>query len=765
MLKLGKPQPEAVRPIRDSRRPRLYRRHWALCALLATATLANARSDDGPAVQVSVTSSASITLDGLLNEPAWRDAPVMKLTQQAPKPGQPTPYETQVQVIVTNDRIYFGFTCKDPDPRHIAIHTMRRDGDLTGDDTVSIVLDTYGDRRTGYFFQINAGGTRVDGLISTADSVSLDWDGIWDARTARTPDGWSAEIVIPSRTLSFTPGLNDWGLNLERFVPRERLWLRWSSPTLDSFLYDLSRAGRLTGVGEVKQGKGLEITPYAVGKTKQFYGAGSSRSWLGAVGGEVTWKITPQLVTVFTANTDFAETEVDTRQINLTRFPLFFPEKRSFFLEGANQYDFGLGLARQDSPLFIPFFSRNVGLLDGAQIPIDAGVKLNGRVGRWNLGVLDVQTRETVVSDQVVKDLGLTSAVVPGTNLLAGRVSYDFNENLRVGTILTHGDPEARRNNTLAGIDAVWRTSKFLGNKNLQFGAWTATTQGDVGPGSKLAWGLSADYPNDLLDCNASVNQFGIALEPLLGFLPRPGTRRTDAFCAYQPRPSKNGPFRWIRQEFFENEYVRYTDPQGILESWEYFMAPINVRFETGDRFEFNWNPHGETLLAPFAIAPGVVIPPGSYQFTRYRLEAQTSSHRPLQFGNTTWFGSFFDGHLTQWQNYLKWTSPKGRLQLEADVENDFGHLPQGNFVQRLWQLQGAYAWSPNLVLSSFIQYDTESQNVGTNTRLRWTIKPGNDLFIVWNRGWQRLVLSPSETSIVPQSDVITVKLRWTFRR
>ena len=294
----------------------------------------------------------------------------MKLTQQAPKPGQPTPYETQVQVIVTNDRIYFGFTCKDPDPRHIAIHTMRRDGDLTGDDTVSIVLDTYGDRRTGYFFQINAAGTRVDGLISTADSVSLDWDGIWDARTARTPDGWSAEIVIPSRTLSFTPGLNNWGLNLERFVPRERLWLRWSSPTLDSFLYDLSRAGRLSGVGEVQQGKGLEITPYAVGKTKQFYGAGSSRSWQGAVGGEVTWKITPQLVTVFTANTDFAETEVDTRQINLTRFPLFFPEKRSFFLEGANQYDFGLGLARQDSPLFIPFFSRNVGLLDGAQIPI-----------------------------------------------------------------------------------------------------------------------------------------------------------------------------------------------------------------------------------------------------------------------------------------------------------------------------------------------------------------------------------------------------------
>ena len=755
MHRRNRPEPGSLRV---SLRYRRSGWQWFFCALLASSTLASARSDNAPAATASATSSVSITLDGLLNEPAWRDAPVMKLIQQAPKPGQPTPYETQVQVIVTSDRIYFGFTCRDPDPRRIAIHTMRRDGDMTGDDTVSIVLDTYGDRRTGYFFQINAAGARVDGLISSADSVSLDWDGIWDARTARTSTGWSAEIVIPSRTLSFTRGLNEWGLNLERFIPRERLWLRWSSPTLDSFLYDLSRAGRLSGVGELQQGKGIEITPYATGKTKRFYGL-SPRAWQGAVGGEITWKITPQLVTVFTANTDFAETEVDTRQINLTRFPLFFPEKRSFFLEGANQYTFGLNLGQQ----FIPFFSRNVGLLDGAQIPIDAGIKLNGRVGRWNLAALDVQTRDTTVPDQVVEDLGLRSPVVPGTNLFAGRVSYDFNENLRVGTILTHGDPEARRDNTFVGIDAVWRTSKFRGNKNLQFGAWMATTQGDVGPGSKIGWGLSADYPNDLLDCAASVNQYGEALDPLLGFLPRPGTRRTDVFCAYQPRPSKTGPFSWIRQEFFENEYLRYTDPKGVLESWEYFMAPINVRFESGDRFEFNWDPHGEILSAPFEIAPGVFIRPGSYEFTRYRLEAQTSGHRPLQFGTTTWFGSFYDGHLTQWQNYLKWTSPRGRVQLEADTENDFGRLPEGNFVQRLWQLQGAYAWTPNLVLTSFVQYDTESQNIGTNTRLRWTIKPGNDLFIVWNRGWQRQILSPHD--FAPQSDIVAIKLRWTFRR
>jgi hypothetical protein len=731
---------------------------WSLLAFLTPTVCASARTSDAPTAQSVVRSSVSITLDGQLHEPVWHDAPVLRLVQQSPNPGEPTPFQAEVRVIVAGDRVFFGVECKDPDPSRIAIHTMQRDGDMEGDDTVSIVLDTYGDRRTGYLFQINAAGARADGLIDNPEHPSLDWDGIWDARVRRTPDGWSAEIVIPARTLSFTRGLNDWGLNVERFVPRERLTLRWASPTLDSFLYDLSRAGTLVGFGGLEQGKGIEFTPYVTGKTKRFYGV-SPRSWQGAAGGNITWKVTPQLVTVFTANTDFAETEVDSQQINLTRFPLFFPEKRAFFLEGANQYTFGLGLGEE----FIPFFSRRIGLLGGAQIPINAGVKLNGRVRKWNLALLDVQTRETMIPSSVQQDLGLTSPAVPGTNLLAGRVSYDYNENLRIGTIFTNGDPEGLRRNTLGGVDAIWRTSRFRGNKNLLLGAWTATTQGDLRPGSRAGWGLRIDYPNDLWDCNADLNQYGDALEPLLGFLPRPGTRRTAARCDYQPRPSKTGPLRWIRQEFFENRYERYTNSRGVVESWSYLMAPINVLLESGDRFEFNWSPRGETLVAPFEIAPGLIIPPGSYDFTRWRLEAQTSNHRPLQFGTTTWFGTFFNGQLTQWENYLKWTSPKGKTQLELETENDFGRLPIGNFVQRLWQFKGTYAWSPNLVLSSFIQYDTGSQNVGTNTRIRWTIKPGNDLFIVWNRDWQRILTDP-HVSIIPQSDLIAIKLRWTFR-
>ncbi len=727
--------------------------------VLGTLTVAlNAVAGDTP--QLSATHiSSSIKLDGKLDEPEWQQAQVVELVQQAPQPGKPTPYKTEVRVLVSADTVYFGFVCKDPNPNSIAVHTQRRDGDVTGDDTVSVVLDTYGDRRTGYFFQINSAGTRVDGLISGPESASLDWDGIWDARTARTADGWSAEIMIPSRTLSFTRGLDNWGVNFERFVPRQgRVWLRWSSPTLDSFFYDLSRGGAVSGVGGLEQGKGIELQPYARGKTQETYGV-SPRAWLGAAGGDATWKITPQMVSVFTVNTDFAETEVDSRQINLTRFPLFFPEKRAFFLEGANQYTFGLGLGEQ----FIPFFSRNVGLLDGQQIPLNGGVKLNGRLGKWNIAFLDVQTRETTVSQQVVQDLNLPSAVVPGTNLLASRISYDVDDHLRVGTIVTAGDPEALRQNTVAGFDAVWRTSKFMGNKNFLVGGWTATTQGDLPEASKTGWGFKVDYPNDLWDCQINMNQYGEAFDPLLGFLPRPGTRQTDLGCAFQPRPSKDGRLRWIRQAFVENEYSRVTDPQGILESWEYFMAPINIRMETGDRFEVNWVPRGEILLTPFEVSPGVTIPVGSYQFNRWRAEAQTSPHRSFQFGNTSWFGEFYNGHLWQQINYVKWTSPKGRLQLEVDTENDFGHMPEGNFQQKLWQFQGAYAWNPNLIFTTFIQYDTDSNTAGTNNRLRWTIKPGNDLFVIWNRNWQKIVPSP-RLNLDAQSDLIAVKLRWTFR-
>ncbi len=686
-----------------------------------------------------------IHLDGRLDEPAWRLAPPVELTQQSPRPGEPTPFRTEVRVLIVGDSLYFGFDCTDPEPGRVAVHTMQFDGNMDGDDSVGIALDPYGDKRTGYAFKINAAGARADGLIHEPENISADWDGIWDARTARTPTGWSAEIQIPSHTLNFTRGLPSWGLNLERVVARRQLVLRWSSPTLDSFAGDMSRAGLLDGMEEMEQGLGLEFAPYLAGRSNEEFSQGD-RIWRGSEGGEFTWRITPQMAAVATFNTDFAETEVDSRQINITRFPLFFPEKRAFFLEGSNQFQFGPSLGTA----FIPFFSRRIGLLGGQQVPIEGGVKLNGRAGKWNVGVLDVQTRAT--------------SFAPAVNLFAGRASYDVTRNLRVGALVTHGDPAGARNNTLAGFDALWRTSKFHGNKNLLIGAWSAFSAGDLGPGRRTGWGYKVDYPNDFLDCYDSLQEFGGALTALLGYLPRPGTRQYSGGCSIKPRPSRTGRFRLIRQEASAVYYTRVTNLRGVNESWSYQITPASAQMDSGETWRLTWTPQYEFLSAPFEIVRGRVIAPGAYRFNRYSALAMTSTHRSFVASFSATWGTFYDGRLRQYSGTVNWTSPKGRVETGLSGDNNFGDLKAGSFVQRLWRVRTSLALNPRVVLTSFVQYDSASRNLGANTRLRWIITPGREFFFVWNRGWIRLLERP-EPGLIPDREMLAVKLRWTFRK
>jgi hypothetical protein len=691
----------------------------------------------------------TIRLDGVLDEPAWAQAGVIAdLTQQSPKPGEPTRFSTEVRILADKSHLYFGITCTDPDPERIAVHTMQRDGNMRGDDTISIVLDTFHDHRTGYFFEVNAAGVRRDGLISdpNAESASLDWDGIWDVAVRRTATGWTAEIALPAQTLRFVKrATGQWGFNIQRYVAREQLTLRWSGTTLDSNLLDMRRAGNLDGVCCLDQGWGLSVSPFLLGRYEVDQVTDHSFT-KGQAGLDVGYHISSQLDGVLTINPDFAEVEADTRQVNLTRFALFFPEKRPFFTDGANFFDFGLDL--QDT--FIPFYSRTVGLYNDRIIPITAGLKAVGREGAWGIGALDVQTRDVYG--------------VPATNMAAGRVTYDVNENLRVGAIGTNGNPDGRTDNSLAGIDAVWQTASFHGDKNLGFGLWATRGFGDLGEGDRNAWGVKVQYPNDLWNLQGSVKQFGDALDPALGYLPRPGTRQYTSYIAYQPRP-RGGLFSGVRQFFFEIYPVLVTDLHGQTESFRVFTAPVNLQTQEGDHYEANYAPEYQRLTEPFEIAPGVVIPTGSYQFHRFRVQIESSDARPLSAGGTVWFGGFYNGNLTQVEGFVKWTEGSGHLQLALNMENDYGYLPEGDFIFRLWQLKTVYAFNPNLLLSAFFQYDSESQDLGVNARLRWTIQPGNDLFVVWNRGWKHPVSERAPDLLVPEADQIIVKLRWTFTR
>jgi len=686
-----------------------------------------------------------IHLDGLLDEAAWENAGVIAdLTQQDPHPGEPTPFETEIRVVVDARALYIGFFCRDPDPSRIAIHTMKRDGNMKGDDTVSVVLDPVADGRRGYFFQVNAAGARLDGLVSGPESMSTDWDGIWDAAARRTPEGWSVEISIPTQTLRFKWGGDQWGFNVQRYVARDQTNLRWSGITLDATFIDLQRAGRLTGVGGLRQGLGLSVAPYGLIRSEKDFETDES-TVEGEVGGDLTWNFTGDLTGYLTVNPDFAETEVDTRQVNITRFPLFFPEKRAFFLEGSDIFEFGSGLKGD----FIPFFSRRIGLFGGEKVPLLGGAKLIGRAGRWRVAALAVAADETEQTER--------------TNLFSGRVTYDVDAHLTLGAIVTDGDPEGVRDNSLGGIDILWRTSTFRGNKNLSLGAWAAWSGGDVPDGQRSGWGFKIDYPNDLWDVYALVKDFGAGLDPAMGFLPRPGTTFYQAGGQYMPRP-QGGTFSWARQFFFKFHPFLVLNDDGKTESWNIFMSPFSVQTQSGENIETVIWPRFERLEEGFEIADGVVIPQGEYDFTRFRVGAQTSRHRAWRVGATVWFGDFYTGALTQTEGFVTYTTPSGHLQLELEGEHNSGNLPEGDFTVNLWQFKATYAFTPDLLLSSYIQYDSESRDLGANTRFRWTIKPGNDFFVVWYHGWRHPLANDDWWALHPVSDQLVVKLRWTFR-
>jgi len=703
--------------------------------------------------RISITvgrAAGPIRLDGRLDEPGWAAAGVIgDLVQQSPTPGGPSPYRTEVRLLTDGETLYIGVTCADPDPAAIAIHTMQRDAEMEGDDTVTLVFDTFGDQRTGYYFRLNAAAARYDGLIADQENVSADWDGIWDAATHVDAAGWTLEIAIPALTLRFKPAA-DWGFNIERYIARDRTTLRWTGATLDARIADMRRDGALEGVAGLRQGVGLSVSPYGLVRTDTDYTRDDTDT-TGDAGLDVSYGLTEQLSGVVTINTDFAETEVDTRQINLTRFPLFYPEKRYFFVEGANQFKFGPGLGQD----FVPFFSRRIGLFDGERIPIDAGVKIIGHQGRFGIGVLDVKTGDTTAA--------------PAANLFATRVTYDVDDHLRVGLIGTRGSPDGVTDNWLGGLDANWQTSSLFGDKNFSVGAWW-TKSGGVTPvpdpgSSSEGWGFQIDYPNDRWDSALVVKSFGDSLVPALGFLPRPGARMHLAGLAFKPRPQTGWWAGKARQLFFECYPTYITDQAGTAESYEVFTAPFNMETPAGAHLEANWVPTFERLEAPFEVAPGVAIPEGSYHFTRYRAEASTRPDRPVQIGTEVWFGDFYDGRLTQSEFFIRTADRSGHLQIEVDGLHIQGALPAGDFITRLWQLKTAYAFSPDLVLSLYGQYDSESRNAGVNARLRWTLRPGADLYVVWTRGWLHPPDAERALEAEPQDAEAVVKLRWTFRR
>ena len=463
-------------------------------------------------------------IDGYLSENVWREAVgFTDFKMVEPETGKEPSEKTELRILYDDKNLYIGVYCFTKDPSTIAVTNLQHDQDKNGNDLIKILLDPFQDKRNAYVFFVNAKGARTDGLASGGERFSTNWDGIWEAKSKLLKDGWSAEFKIPFKTISFNPKLDEWGLNVERYIPTKQETIRLSGISKDSFFYNPAEAALLGKIENIKQGKGITFKPFAALQTMGDFEGDGKREWEVNGGFDLYKNFTPNLVGVLTFRTDFAETEVDDRQINLTRFSLYYPEKRSFFLEGSEIFSFEGGGGYR--PAFVPFFSRRIGLYDGEQVPIDWGAKVYGKIGRTNIAMLDVKTR--------------AFNGLPAENFFAGRIYRNIFSESKVGIIFTSGEPGSEETNTLFGIDFKYATSRFLENKNFLFAGWWVTNKNRLPNGKHYGYGAKVEYPNDLLSISLTYNYFGDSLDPGLGFCPETGCSSFNRCLNSVPGPKR----------------------------------------------------------------------------------------------------------------------------------------------------------------------------------------------------------------------------------
>jgi hypothetical protein len=709
-----------------------------LLALAAgLANTADAQVTTPPAFRAGA-GGETVRLDGILNEPAWAAAEIAgAFLQTDPREGMPATFPTTVRVLAARNALVIGIVCTDTAPAGIVTYSVRRDAPLGQEDHVRLVLGPFQDGRSGYVFSVNPNGARYDGVVNASgENENAEWDGIWEAEATVGETGWSVEIRIPIQTLSFRPDLHEWHFNIERRVQRLQEVNRWASPVRQYRLTQTSRAGLLIGIPDFALGRGLSLRPSV-----------TTGGGIAAPGAAVTGKFRPSfdmtqrlgsnVTASFTSYTDFAETEVDTRQTNLTRFPLLFPEKRAFFLEGVDIFQFGPPVNND----MIPYFSRRIGLVGGKEVPLLAGGKVNGRIASTNFGavVITVDSEPGVVSER--------------TTMAVARVKQNLWRESHIGFIATAGDPLGRRGGWLSGVDFTYSTTSFLGNRNFSIHGWAVATGREGLQGDTKAYAFKIDYPNDKWDMRVWYRRIGRDFDPSLGFVPRRAMQRWNPAISNRTRFA-GGPVQDVSHGI--NPYLTF-DLDG---RWETYDAPMQSvwRLRSGDRVQGIVTLGGDRPLQPFQIAPDVAIAPGSYTWVRPSLGFTTAQKRRL-YASLNWTGGdFYDGDLTQWDLTMVW-NPTALYTVELTAERNDGDLAAGRFTQNVVGTRLRVNVSPNLSVATYMQYDTESDSVGVNSRLRWTFLPVGDLFVVYNHN-VRSLLDRWEL----QSNQLLVKLQYAWR-
>ena len=698
--------------------------------------------------------TSEIVIDGSLDEAPWRQAPkIGDLIQRIPEAGAEPTEKTEVTLLYDKDNLYIGVMCYDSEPQRVLASEMARDASLRADDRLEIVLDTFRDHSNAFYFSTNPAGALVDGLVFANGETNNDWDAIWIVRTEQTDDGWSAEFAIPFKTLNFPAGETAWGFNISRTIQRKLEENRWTGARFQTQFFQISEAGEITNLEGLEQGAGLDVRPFVAGRWLH-RGADGDGTAAGKPGLDLFYNITPSLKLSVTANTDFGETEVDARQINLTRFSIFFPEKRSFFLQDAGVFNFATtgidppgGIPATGAEVF-PFFSRKIGLLGGQEVPINYGAKLTGKVGRTEIGMLDVRTRE--VSN------------VNAKNLFVGRIKQNFLEQSYVGAIFTEGNPASPLSSSTIGVDMRLATSNFLGSgRNMVFNAYGLRSNNQGISENNSSFGFGAQYPNDKFDAQIQWREIQENFDPAIGFVQRSDVRMLRVAGSFNPRPKQSTGIQQMQHDVFYTRFTRLDN--GLVETSNLYVTLVDWHLNSGDSLHslFDANVTYERLFEPFEISPGVVLPAGEYRFTPWRIFFTSAQKRRIQGSIGFNFGNFWSGTAKVIQTGLSYKFPP-YFSISLNTNQAFASLPQGSFIARIYSSRVDYAASPFLSVSSLIQFDNRSENLGLQSRVRWTIEPGNDVFFIFGQGWVQDLERGYDFR--RQDSRLAMKFQYTFR-
>lgn len=683
-----------------------------LHAQLAPIASATQAPESAPAAAATRLATAPVIDGEFATDAAWADVPALTHFRQVePVSGDPPSAETEVYLGYDDTHLYFAVIAHESAPANLVATQRKRDADLAGDDHVVLVLDPFLDQRNGYYFAFNPLGARLDALVRGGVTLNTDWDGLWSVVAQPTTSGWVAEGAIPLATLAFNPRAPAWGLNVERHFARTGERVRWHGPARQYEVSALANTGRLTGLTDLRRAAGFEVRPFSTLTYLHDRPAGRENV-LFKPGLDVFYKLTESTTVVVTLNTDFADAEVDERQVNLTRFPVFFPEKRAFFLQDAGVFAYSL---INRNPL--PYYSRRIGIGPrGEVVDIVGGARISGREGRVNFGLLGVQTESSGPLE--AKQLGVARVLVNAT------------DEIGVGVIGTYGDPRTNGDAWLGGFDLNYNTGRLFGRPASPFqgSLYYEHTDSTGRDGDAAAFGWGAIYDSPTWGVTSYLDRVGEDFYPALGNVSQAGVTTYYLKTDYEFNPA---PFKKVVP------LVSYNRRQSLVyDAREAENVGPEVLLETprGDTLLLRTLLQYERLPAPFTVANGVTVRPGEFSGEHYEAALTFSKTRPLAGSASIARKLYYGGTQTLYKSTLTWR-PGPIFNLDAAFDYTDVELPYAHFPVRLMKLGGAVQFSPELVWSALAQYDNLSRSVGFNTRVRWTYAPGGDVFFVINQG------------------------------